>query len=296
MLLYSSLLECLGETMMSIDRKAFTDESADFVQWCLMKKDRVSASGAERFLEKLGLEKQIAVPGAGPKRGPLELGELVRVDKTKNTDSANVDACEKYHDHVGNIFDVNPGNVVVQFPNHERVQFIGNTSGASTGLYRHSPAEMADKPGRAVIEVVYVSDKTAPPPSADRIEMVREYVEKGLATGESRVDIYYTGLPFKMADGKSGFYFSFFPTQRSTPISGAYPRSINPTKGDLYYLGVLGHRPGGWKAEYEKMVGAPAGADQHAVMASGNLRDTLVKLAHDVPEMRKHLVPILRCE
>ena len=235
-------------------KQAFGAESADFVEWCLLRNERIEQSECRHLLETMGLEMaEPVLPGAGPKRGPLEMGEQVRVDKIKNTNALNTDVCEKWHDHVGSIHEVKTDHVVVQFESTERVQFMGTESGSKTGLYRWTPVAVADKPGRGILEVVYVSDKTAPPPSKQQIKMVEEYVAKGLEQGESRVDVYYTGLPLKMAQGKDGFYFSFFPTQRATPITGAHPRSVNPAKGHVYYIGQLGKRPGGWEADLAKI-------------------------------------------
>jgi len=254
----------LDVVKIAAEKTAFSDDTADFVEWCLAKGDRMGASDCKRLLERMGLEMTEApAPGGGPKRGPLEVGEQVRADKGKNTNSLNVDACEKWHDNVGTIDSIGPDSVVVRFENGAKVQFMGLESGAKSGLYRWTPAAAADHPGRGVIEVVYVSDKTAPPPDKERIEMVEKYVEKGLQKGESRVDVYYTGLPLKMAQGEKGFYFSMFPTQRMTPMAGAHPRSINPQRGHLYYIGILGHRPGGWEGDLAKMraaMGAAMGA------------------------------------
>jgi hypothetical protein len=286
------------QNKVAMDKTAFTQESADFVEWALLNKDRVTAAEAQRLLERMGLEiQEPPAPGAGPKRGPLDMGEQVHVEKSKNTNSLNVDACEKWDDHVGTIHEVKPDFVVVQFEQGDRIQFMGNDSGAKTGLYRWTPSVAADKPGRGVIEIVYVSDKTAPPPSTQQIEMVQDYVARGLATGESRVDVYYTGLPLKMAHGKDGFYFTFFPTQRLTPLAGAHPRSVNPAKGKLFYMGILGKRPGGWENDLAKKRAQLGVTPDMAHLASSEdlaFRASVIKLAKEVPAMQKYLVPILR--
>jgi hypothetical protein len=97
-----------------------------------------------------------------------------------------------------------------------------------------------------------------------------------------------------MAHGQGGFYFSFFPTQRSTPIAGAHPRSVNPQKGDLYYIGVLGHRPGGWQQDLEKMTGSGPAFAHTAKEAPMVLRDRVARLAAEKPHLRADLVPILQ--
>ena len=111
--------------------------------------------------------------------------------------------------------------------------------------------------GRAAIEVIYISDKNAKPPTKSQILTVQEYVDKGLLKGEKRNRSYYSGLALKQAEGKNGYYFTVFAQGRDT-----YPRSINPKKGTVLYIGRLGGRPGGWKGEYEKMMAEAEGGDE----------------------------------
>jgi len=282
---------------LAMEKKAFTADSAEFVEWCLLKNDRVTASECRRLLERVGLEMKPDVPSGPPKGKALDQGELVRVDNTQNTNPLNVDACEKWHDNVGTIYEVKGDHLVVQFPNGERVQFMGLEGGRSTGLYRHTPASVADKPGRSVIELIYISNTNAPPPSVSAVEMVQEYIAKGQIKGETRYDIYYSGLPASMGTSKEGlFYFKIFPTQRMTPIAGAFPRTFNPTKGKVLYMGILNRRPGGWENDLAKLRAQKGFTPDTAVMASDEsaLRAAVVKLAREVPEMRKHLLPILK--
>jgi len=279
---------------------AFKPASTEFVEWVLLRNDRLTPQECQRFLEKAGLElrENVEVKSGvfqvGVKSGAFQVGEMVRVDKTKNANPHNIDACEKWHDNAGTIYDVNPDSYVVQFPNGERVQFMGRKPGTDTGLYRHTPATVADKPGRQAIELVYISDQNAPPPSKSDIELVQKYVEAGTARGEKRYDIYYSGLPASMGISKEGqFYFKVFTAQRSSPNVGDFPRTFNPTKGKVLYLGFLNRRPGGWENDLAKMR-AQAGYTEPARTASdARLRAAVVKLAHDVPEMRRYLLPIL---
>ena len=54
-----------------------------------------------------------------------------------------------------------------------------------------------------------------------------------------------------------GFYFSAFPQQRTRvdPASEAsfLPRSFNPAKGNVLYIGLIGKRPAVWKKQLEEM-------------------------------------------
>jgi len=277
-------------TKLAAEKKAFSEETGDFVEWCLLKNKRVGANDCQRLLERMGLELQMPQPGAVKKGGPLDTGETVRVNKAKNTNSLNVDACEKWHDHVGTIYESKSDHVTVEFEHGERVLFMGNESGRETGLYRWTPAAVADKPGRGQIEIVYTANPSAKP-TPEQIQLVKEYVERGSQHGETRLPTYYTGLPAKMAMSKENqFYFLMFPTQRSTPIAGAHPRFINPAKGHIFYIGQLGHRPGGWESELAKLRDARGFAVQGS---DAELRAAVVKLATNHPEFRKHLIPIL---
>ena len=252
--LREKLLPLIRASLQAEGKLAFMDDTSDFVQWALWKNDRKNAMEVQKFLERLGLELYVPVEGGpGPKRGPLDVGESVMVDKTKNTNSSNVDACEKWHEQFGDVDQVNDDSVVVKMRNGTKVQFMGTASGAATGLYRKREAQ--DYPGRAQIEVVYLRPEGAKPPSKARQDMVEKYVEKGLQKGEQRVEIYYTGIPTRMALGKAnGFYFGLRSTQRSLQYGGGDDTLMNPTTGKVLYIGVLNRRPGGWRAEWDRYL------------------------------------------
>lgn len=237
-------------------KKAFKEESAAFVAWVLSEGKKWRPEECQRVLDKLKVPLQES-PDA-PKRGPLEKGETVRPDKFKNKNPQNVDECEAYHDRIGTIVDVERGFVIVEFGPGKKVRFEGNTSGTGTGLYRHTPAGSGGSGSRAMVEVVYIKDKNAPAPDKRRMVQIQEYVEAGIEKGEERYNIYYSGLPLKQAIGKDGsYYFTVFAQQRA-----AFPTTMNPTKGDVLYIGRVGGRPGGWKADLaKKMAQAEAEGD-----------------------------------
>jgi len=231
-------------------KKAFSDESEQFVAWCLMKQDSWSQNECQRVLDKIGvpfLEVSTAT------RGPLGKGEMVKVDATKNANPKNTEVCERRAEQVGTVFDVDGDALVIEFETGGKDRFEGRESGQKTGLYRWTPSGAGGSDKRAMVEAVYISDKTAKPPTKRRVEQVQQYLEKGLAKAESRERIYYSGLALKQAMGKNGYYFTVFAAQRDQ-----YPTSINPSKGELLYLGVAGHRPGGWKQEFAKMIAEDA--------------------------------------
>lgn len=235
----------------SLVKKAFSEESEQFVAWCILKDDKWNKNECQKILDKLGVPMQ--EEGATTTRGPLEKGEMVECKAAKNTNSKNTDVCEQFDGKVGHVKDVDGDALVIEFSDGVRNfgtgRFEGKASGATTGLYRYTPSDAGGANTRAMVEVIYISDKNAKPPSKERMDQVEEYVTKGTAAGETRSRIYYSGNPLKQAIGKNGYYFTVFSAQRDQ-----YPTSINPAKGEVLYIGRMGARPGGWKNEFAKMM------------------------------------------
>ena len=100
---------------------------------------------------------------------------------------------------------------------------------------------------RIGFEVIYFSEK----PNVDRrsLEQIQKYVEKGMEKGEDRKRPYLTGLVGTFAYSKTGdMWFSIGAQQRDRPTS------VSPSKGQVLYIGTLGHRPGGWMADAEEAI------------------------------------------
>lgn len=242
----------------SVVKKAFNNESEQFVAWCIIKNEKWDKNECQKALDKLGVPMQ--EEGVVQTRGPLEKGEMVECKAAKNTNAKNTDVCEQFDGKVGNVVDIDGDALIVEFTdgvrNFGKGRFEGKQSGASTGLYRYTPSDAGGANTRAMIEVVYISDKSAKPPSKERMDQIQEYVDKGDVAGESRSRIYYSGNPLKQAMGKNGYYFTVFSAQRDQD-----PTSINPAKGQVLYVGRLGARPGGWKNEFAKMVAEGQGGE-----------------------------------
>lgn len=233
-------------------KTAFSEESEQFVAWCIMKNDKLSVNECQRILDKLGVPMQ--EEGVKQTRGPLEKGEMVRCDAKKNTNQLNTQVCEQFDGKVGHVVDVDGDALVVEFTdavrNYGKGRFEGKESGSKTGLYRYTPSDAGGANERAMVECIYIKDP-ASKPNADRIDQIQEYVQQGADRGENRSRIYYSGNPLKQGMGKNGYYFTVFSAQRDQ-----FPTSINPAKGQVLYLGRMGGRPGGWKAEFARMVAA----------------------------------------
>lgn len=243
----------------SINKSAVNPETEAFVAWAFERGKVWNPSSVERFIEKVtGREPVAPAEAPKPRRGPLEKGEKVIVDKYRNANEENIDECEQYHDRVGFIVDKNSSGVTVQFyrkdtdqPENGSVAFFeGDKSGKATGLYRWTPK--ADYQEGAVgkkilIEMVYLRGGTQAPPQRD-IDALQRYIEKGMERGEHRSDIYYTGYVGKFAYNKAGqVYFTLSSQQRDRPTT------INPAKGDVLYIGMMGRRPSGWKRDALEM-------------------------------------------
>lgn len=244
---------------------AVSPDTEDFVEWVLATQKPMSESEMVRFLEaKLG-----RTPDPAPAKGqsgrkspttPLAVGEKVMVDKTKNANPLNTDACEQYHNRVGQIESVTNEGMIVQFYRGnmdswaddltgEKQLFNGFQSGQKSGLYRWTPKSAivensTDK--KILFECVYLRGGTSV--DTRRMEQIEQYVEQGVLRGESRSTVYYTGLVGRFAENQQGeVYFGLVAQQRDVPTF------INPKKGQLLYIGVAGKRPGGWVEEAVKL-------------------------------------------
>lgn len=235
-------------------KTAFTEESEQFVAWCLMKNDKWTQNEAQRVLDKIGVP--FLAPGENKQtRGKLDKGELVKVDSTVNSSAKNTEVCERRDEQIGTVIDIDGNALVVEFVKGGKERFEGLQPGMSTGLKRYTPPGLGGSNNRATAEIVYISDKNAKPPTTRRLKQVQEYISKGVVKDESRDRIYHTGLITKQAlNQKDGtYFFSLTSNQRANDWVSA-----NTSKGQLLYLGILGHRPGGWKQEFAQMLAEDA--------------------------------------
>jgi hypothetical protein len=239
---------------------AVSPDTEDFVEWVLATQSPMTESEMVRFLEaKLGRTPTPAPAKgqSGRKSGALEIGEKVSIDKTRNTNTLNTDACEQYHNRVAMVAEKTTEGLVLQFYRgntdifseeltNEKQFFNGFASGAKTGLYRYTPKSAyveANVTKGILFECVYLKGGT----NVDlrRKEQIEDYVNKGTLQGETRSTVYYTGNIGTFAENQQGeVYFSIVAQQRDTTAT-----TMNPKKGRLLYIGIAGKRPGGWKEE-----------------------------------------------
>jgi hypothetical protein len=256
-------------------KTAASEETEAFIAWVMATQKPMRSDQVQRFLEsKLGREPSEPADRAPAKRGPLEKGETVLVDAYKNTNTLNTDACKDYHNRVGFVDDISAEGVTIAFyqgnaenpsnvPSGDKQFFSGKTTGKDTGLYRwtsrvqHQERSVEKRIG---FEMVYFAEK----PNVDKrsLEQIQEYVERGVDKGESRDRAYYTGQVGVFTFNKSGeMYFSLVTQQRDRPTF------INPSKGQLLYIGVLGHRPAGWMKDAVDRMEAEAQAKMEEAAA-----------------------------
>lgn len=183
------------------------------------------------------------------KRGKIEVGENVRIDRNGNQNEANVAICEEWHDEQGEVVKVSGGETTIKFryPRQAEVIFNGDKPGKSSGFYRQKPMDAKNK---TMMEFVYTKDPLGRPPTKTREESVDQYIERGFGP-QSRSWNYYSGPVNYAAKSKGGknpgtYSIGFFSQQR-----GQYT-NINPSAGTLYYMGILGRRPGGFEKAVDR--------------------------------------------
>lgn len=253
-------------------KTAMSPDTELFISWVIAIQKPMSPDTVQRFLERhLGRTPTEPAESKPRKTGPLEVGEPVFVDSYKNTNPANTDAAKHNHNRIGIVDSISTDGMTIAFyagdKDHpskdmtgDKQFFEGKASGKTTGLYRNT--SVSDYVEHAVekrlgFEVIYFSEK----PTVDRrrLEQIQKYVEKGMEKGEDRKKPYLTGLIGKFAYGKDGnMYFGIAAQQRDVPTT------ISPSKGQVLYIGILGHRPGGWMRDVEEMVETEALSESQA--------------------------------
>lgn len=242
----------------------------DFIDWVLATQKPMSGSNAQTFIQTmLGRKPDPAAevdPGAAPSvikcLVPLEVGQKVKVDRYKNKNTQNIEACEEYHDRGGKISAITPSGVMVQFyggtadrPSasltQEKRLFDGFMSGSASGLYRWTPrtdvqqTQITDKGFKKhLFEVVYLAKSKTGAVDKTRLEGIQNY----LNNGPNRSNVYFTGTIVGFAISKKGqMYFRLSATQRTDPVT------MSPGVGKLLYIGLAGKRPKGWEIEAAKL-------------------------------------------
>lgn len=249
-----------GPHVASLNVTAASPDTEDFIEWVLATKsdDRIKESVAIRFLELKSKRQPKPYAPSTRKTGDLMVGEMVYVDASKNTNPMNTDTCDLYNGKVATITGVTSDGLTCSLHNGDKANysvdlsgqkafFTGFASGKSTGLFRYTAksdfVDRFDGP-KILFEAVYLR-KESTKVDPGRIEEIEAYVDRGSMMGQTRSRNYYTGTlgTFAISE-KDQMYFGLVAQQRESVQS-----TMNPTTGKLLYLGVIGQRPQGWKAD-----------------------------------------------
>jgi len=226
--------------VVAADKTAAKDTS-DFVTWALSTQNPIPTSRVIAFLERHGVAE--AVDAGETKRGkPLAKGELVEI-QANNAPSDLKDLLQPYHLKRGVITEVDGNDIVIQIHAGDLLRVPGGVNaGKASGVYRASMME--DQGKMQHIEVVYLPAGERKPGQVSN-EILRTYIENGMAAGEDRSPNYFSGFVPNWKTSKSNDpYFMMWSQQR-----GGRPRTMSPNKGQVFYIGIVGKRPGGWKNE-----------------------------------------------
>ena len=228
-------------------RKVAAQDTADFVLWALKSQHRIPTDRVITFLERNGVEQAITDPSESKRGKPLALGELVEV-QSNNAPSDLVDLLRPFHLQKGNIIKVEGDDIVIKLQGGDLVRVPGGVnSGKASGIYRTS--QMEDQGSMKHLEVIYLPANEKAPNQVG-IEVLKQYVDRGMAAGEERSENYFSGFVpnWKMSKDNNP-YFMMWSQQR-----GGRPRTMSPNKGEVYYVGIVGRRPSGWQDELEKLL------------------------------------------
>lgn len=158
--------------------------------------------------------------------------------------------------------------------------------------------------GKPSIEVVYLRDPNAKVRDEQK-EIVQNYLDKG-KPGEPERDMnYYSGAFFSAGvSPRFGPYITMLPQQRSgkddkkmpegyEELKGYEPRTLSLTKGTFLYIGLRTEGSKNWKKIMDLAVKQMGLEKQSSVKTGGDLRENLIRLAYENPELRNDILPLL---
>jgi hypothetical protein len=233
-----------------LEKEAISKDTQEFTDWVMlnMADSPMSERAMVKVVEKiLGREPSQYV--AKTKRGPnAEVGDMLMA-KPEKAPEVNKDVAEQFKYEPGTVEKVDRESILLKYKNGQTARYEGTKTGVTTGLYRYTPKhEVGGQKGKqTMVEAIYFSKPGEV--NAYRKHVVSEYQERGEARGEDRKRPYYSGpiTAFRYLKDGTSVISTILAQQRP------YPVSLNPKKGDLLYLGILGRRPN-WKGDYENDV------------------------------------------
>jgi len=235
-----------------IKKMAISKDTEDFVEWALNTQQPMNPRAVQRFVEgKLRIETK---PPMQKRPGPrFQEGDRVEVNVSKHKDADTIEVYKQFDAQVGTVTGVSGMDAVVKMDRGgAEVTFPLAQKSRGVGLMKYTPNFVAK--GKGPIEMIYIAGGSA---TKDQQMVVKYYTDRSKG-GEKRSANYYTGYVFtaNMAKG-GGWYFRAAPQQRMQVGGGADKgflwRSFNPGKGKVFYIGLQGKRPSGWKDQLDQI-------------------------------------------
>lgn len=278
-------------------KTAVAQETVEFAEWVLLTQKPLKEEQIRNFLDRLGMPIQ---PPITKRQGPrFQKGDMVQIKKDKHTDAATSAPYVEFNGKVGTVTEIDGEDALVEFKGQGApVRFVGAQKARGVGIYKYTPAFVVT--GSPAVEIIYQAGGQA---NDEQKIVVEKYLSRG-KPGEQRMGYYYTGHLFNArTNAKGEVYFQVFPQQRveidPSSEAGFMARSFNPSLGKVLYIGALRSRPTHWKDDLETLKHMAeeeaAENDPLGIHLAGDpgLRKHLIHLAHQNPELRPHLLPVL---
>jgi len=252
-------------------------KEADFASWAILKSslggdNPMTDSEFAQKLTKCGL---VYKDPSERTTGELTVGEYVKIDKNNCDHPQNQEMCSELHLQIAIItkivsngtdcvISVKRVNVEGEPVGHE-LSFNGYNgkapSSKKVGLFRFAfkkQSEMTEETSGKVFEVIYFKDKTARPSPQYRIEQSENFVAQAvrdidsvLTNSEKYLVNYYQGFIGSFTKNKQNEMYCTMRANKTRTFAEGIGDfvSLNPSKGTLFYIGLVGHRPDGWMGE-----------------------------------------------
>lgn len=241
----------LRPDLLPLLKTAISRDTTDFIEWVKATQPPWPEQAIRSFLQAvLG----VAISPPRTKRvGPrFQPGDRVEIFAKKHKDPATLAVYDEFDGKIGTVESTDGMDALVRFDSGPPapVRMPNALKPRGVGIYKYTPPYTLE--GSAEVEFVYYAEKR---PTQEAKEIVEHYMQRSKPY-EQRSENYYTGHVVFASTNKQGqLYFQTFPQQRirvdPKSEAGFRPRTVNPEKGDLLYIGLKGKRPRGWQKELE---------------------------------------------
>lgn len=228
-------------------KEATAEETLQLIEWAILRNEPWNGNMMAKFFEqKFGWQ-----PKWKNQQSELrwEQGQECIFERSNCKDEMLMDVVSEHDGKTGMVEETEksnrdlenpggePGDIIVDLDSGGKVRVPHGQRKKNSGLKTPDTGF-----GGAKVEFVYFSDPSYSP-DPDRQQQVDEYLERQ----EGRSENYYSGTPMGgPKENKSGkLYLTVDTDQRGFT-------AINPAKGKLLYMGVLGKRPSGLQQDIEK--------------------------------------------